>query len=191
MTKIKLQRMIFIFCILTTTMNLFSQDFKVEKFKLLTKEEYKVTRILVLTDTTKEYDINEFIDEFILKLKQNCSDNNIELRHIKMKTKDVLSVDSLMKNFNPNGIVEFGPTQFYTHYRGLITKTGLFFKYNLSFRQDNKSKFVQLFSTRIGVITDSFETAGIPAANDIFNKMAKSGFILVDKPTKSTTDYFD
>ena len=138
-----------------------------------------------------EYDINEFIDEFILKLKQNCSDNNIELRHIKMKTKDVLSVDSLMKNFNPNGIVEFGPTQFYTHYRGLITKTGLFFKYNLSFRQDNKSKFVQLFSTRIGVITDSFETAGIPAANDIFNKMAKSGFILVDKPTKSTTDYFD
>ena len=101
MTKIKLQRMIFIFCILTTTMNLFSQDFKVEKFKLLTKEEYKVTRILIITDTTKEYDINEFIDEFILKLKQNCSDNNIELRHIKMKTKDVLSADSLMKNFNP------------------------------------------------------------------------------------------
>ena len=191
MTKTKLKRLIFMFCILTTTMNLFSQDFKVEKLKLLTKEEYKVTRILVITNTTKEYDINEFIDEFIIKFKQNCSEKNIELRHIKMKTKDVLSADSLIKNFNPNGIVEFNPTQFYTHYRGLITKTGLFFKFTLSFRQDNKSNFVELFSTRIGVITDSFETAGIPAANDIFNKIVNSGFVLVDKTTNNKTNYFD
>ncbi len=191
MKKIRLKRMIFIFCILTTTINLFSQNFKVEKLKLLTKEEYKVTRILVITDSTKQYDINEFIDEFIHKLTENCSENDIELKFIKKGTNNVLSVDSLMKSFNPNAIAEFSPTQYYTHYRGLITKTGLFFFFGISFRQDNISDFVPLFSTKIGVITDSFETAGIPAANELFNKMLGSDFFLVDKPAKKRTDYFD
>lgn len=191
MTKIKLKRLIFMFCILTTTMNIFSQKFKVQKLKLLTKEEYKVTRILVITDSTKEYDINEFIDEFIHKLSQNCSERNIELKFIKRGTNDVLTADSLIKSYNPNGVVKFKPTQFYNYYRGFITETGLYFNFGMSFRQENISDFVPLFSTRIGVITDSFETAGIPAANDIFNKMVKSGFVLVGKPTKSTTDYFD
>lgn len=191
MTKNKLNRTILMFCVLTTAMNLFSQDFKVEKLKLLTKEEYKVTRILIITDSTKEYDINEFIDEFIQKLTQNCSENNIELRFIKRGTNNVLNADSLFKSFNPNGIVKFKPTQFYNHYRGLITKTGLYFFFGMSFRQENISDFVPLFSTKIGVITDSFETAGIPAANDIFNKMANSGFVIVDKPAKSKADYFN
>ena len=191
MTKNKLNRLILMFCILTTTMNLFSQDFKVEKLKLLTKEKYKVTRILVITDSTKEYDINEFIDEFIQKLTLNCSERNIELRFIKRGTNDVLRADSLIKSYNPNGVVKFKPTQFYNHYRGLITKTGLYFNFGLSFRQENISDFVPLFSTRIGVITDSFETAGIPAANDIFDKLLNSGFVLLDEPTNSKKDYFD
>jgi hypothetical protein len=172
-------------------MNLFSQDFKVEKLKLLTKEKYKVTRILVITDSTKEYDINEFIDEFIQKLTLNCSERNIELRFIKRGTNDVLTADSLIKSYNPNGVVKFKPTQFYNQYRGLITKTGLYFNFGLSFRQENISDFVPLFSTRIGVITDSFETAGILAANDIFDKLLNSGFVLLDKPTNSKKDYFD
>ncbi len=191
MTKNKLNRLILMFCILTTTMNLFSQDFKVEKLKLLTKEKYKVTRILVITDSTKEYDINEFIDEFIQKLTLNCSERNIELRFIKRGTNDVLTADSLIKSYNPNGVVKFKPTQFYNQYRGLITKTGLYFNFGLSFRQENISDFVPLFSTRIGVITDSFETAGILAANDIFDKLLNSGFVLLDKPTNSKKDYFD
>jgi len=47
----------------------------------------------------------------------------------------------------------------------------------MSFRQENTSDFIPLYSTRIGVITDSFETAGIPAANDIFNKILIAVFI--------------
>lgn len=177
MRKIELRRMIFMFCMLTTAMNTFSQNFKVEKLKLLTKEEYKVTRILIITDSTKEYDINEFIDEFIQKLTENCSEKNIEVRCIKRGTNDVLAADSLIKNYNPNGVIKFNPTQFYDYYRGLITKTGLYFYLGMSFRQENISDFIPLFSTRIGVITDSFETAGIPAANDIFNKILNSGFL--------------
>jgi hypothetical protein len=169
-------KILLIFALLITLYS-YSQDFKIEKIKTLNNGDYKITRLLVVSDSAGNTEINKFIIEFISELKTEFEKNNLQAAFIRRGASNPTQRDSIMKSLNPNGIMKFVPSDYFIKYRGLSEKHGLYFNLGLSFRLSGESKYTSLFTAKIGVMTDSFGNAGIPAARELFNRMVKAGFL--------------
>lgn len=154
----------------------YSQDFKILKFKKLNKGDYQVTRLFIITDSVRNPEIDEFISEFISKLEFEFVKNNLHFECIRKGALYNNEKDSIL-NSNPNGIMTFYPSGRFIRHRGLSQKPGLSFNIEMSYRISDEMKYIRLFEASIGVITDSFGNSGIPAAKNIFNRMVKAGFL--------------
>lgn len=162
---------------LLITLCSYSQDYKIKKIKQLTKEKFKITRLLIATDSVNNDKINTFISDFTAELKTKFTENNIQFACIRRGTADTKQKDSLMLKLNPDGIMTFAPTYFVRDYRGLTYKDGLYFNLGLSYRVGGIDKFTPLFQLEIRVMLDSFENSGKLVAQEFFEKIKKLEYI--------------
>jgi hypothetical protein len=162
---------------LLMTLCCYSQDYKVEKIKQLTKEKFKITRLFIVTDSVNNDKINTFISDFTAELNTKFTENNLQFACIRRGTADTKQKDSLMLKLNPDGVMKFIPTQFFRNYRGLTYKDGLYFYLGLSHRVGGIDNFTPLFQLKIRVMLDSFENSGKLAAQEFFEKISKLGYI--------------
>ena len=162
---------------LLITLCCYSQDYKIEKIKQLNKEKFKITRLLITTDSVNNERINTFISDFTTELKTKFTENNIQFACIRRGTADANQKDSLMLKLNPDGVMKFAPTQFFRYYRGLTYKDGLYFNLGLSYRVEGIDKFTPLFQLKIRVMLDSFENSGKLVAQEFFENIKKLGYI--------------
>ena len=162
---------------LLITLCCYSQDYKIEKFKQLNKEKFKITRLLIATDSVSNEEINTFISDFTTELKTKFTENNIQFACIRRGTADIKQKDSLMLKLNPDCVMKFVPNQLFRNYRGLTYKDGLYFDLGLSYRVEGIDQFTPLFQLRIRVMLDSLENSGKLVAQEFFEKIKKMGYI--------------
>ena len=159
------------------TLTVYSQDYKVQKLKNITKGNYKISRLLVITDSVPNAGVNIFISDFSSALKIEFERHELDFICIRKGTSDVEDGKSIVDKLNPNGILSFIPSQVFLKYTGFTQKKGLFFDLRLSYRYKDVNDFVPLFETKIEVLFDSFENSGELAAKDFFNKMVKEKYL--------------
>jgi len=162
---------------LLMTLNCYSQDYRLEKIKQLNKEKFKITRLLIVTDSVNNEEINTFISDFTTELRTKFSEINNQCEVIRRGTSDTKQNDNLMLTLNPDGVMKFIPTQFLRYYRGLTYKDGLYFYLGLSYRVEGVYEFTPLFQLKVRVMLDSFENSGKLVAQEFFNKIKKLGYI--------------
>ena len=167
---------LFTFTILIT-LCCYSQDYKVEKIKQVNKEKFKITRLLIATDSVDNDEINTFISDFTAELKMKFTENNIQFACIRRGPAYTKQKDSLMLKLAPNAIIKFVPTKFFRNYRGFTYKDGLYFNLGLSYKVEGIDKFTPLFQLKIRVMLDSFENSGKLAAQEFFEKIKKLEYI--------------
>ena len=179
------------------SLTIYSQDFKVEKLKIVTKGNNQINRVLIITkpvpndgdkivtrqnavgqvilDTIHYAGINKFILDFTSALKVEFEKYELDLIIFEEVVYDyVESEKTLMETINPNGILTFNLSNSFLEYRGFTQKNGVYFDLGLSYRTNSKDKYIPLYSTKIKVMIDSFENSGELAAKDFFSKMKKA-----------------
>ena len=162
---------------LAITIVSYSQDYKVNKIKTENKGDFKTTRLLMLTDSVAEIDINEFIVEFATTLKTEFEKNNVQFIYLRRGCIDDEQLRSTLNDFKPDATIEFMPTRLFVRYRGFSQKNGLEFRLNMSFTSSENKDLILAFTTKIEVMVDSFENAGVPAALKIFDYIEKAGYL--------------
>jgi hypothetical protein len=190
--------------LLFLTLIVYSQDYKVEKLKIVTKGDYKISRLLiipdyvsndkvklvsrqnaigqVIIDTIYFAGINKFISDFTSALKGEFEKHELDFTCIKEITADdVVNGQSCLENLNPNGILAFRVSNAFLEYRGFTQKNGVYFVLGLSYRPNSEDNYIPLFSSKIKVMVDSFENSGELAAKDFFNLMAKKKYLKLIK----------
>jgi hypothetical protein len=176
-----MKRIIILTFTLVMALTGFSKDYKVENLKKITKGNFKITRLLILTDSLVEPEINKFIEDFTLTLKTEFENNNLMFLCFRKGMSTIKDFHTNFENLNPDGVMEFSPSYNFIWYKGFYQKTGLSFKVNLSYRTLGVEQFTHLFTTRIGVTIDSFEKSGIPAAHELFKKMVEDGYLSINE----------
>jgi len=189
-----------LFLILTV----YSQDYKVEKLKIRTKGDYKISRLLIIPDSISNdganfvsrqnafgqviidtiyfASVNKFISDFTSALKGRFEEHELDFICIKeIVADDVVNGKSYIENVNPNGILSFRISNAFIEYRGFSQKNGVYFVLGLSYRPNVEDKYIPLFSSKIKVMIDSFENSGELAAKDFFNLMAKRKYLKLTK----------
>jgi len=190
--------------LLFLTLTVYSQDYKVEKLKIITKGDYKISRLLIIPDSVSNdgvkfvsrqnaigqviidtiyfAGINKFILDFTSTLKGEFEKHKLDFICIKEVTADdVVNGKSFMENLNPNGILAFRFSNAFLEYRGFTQKNGVYFVLELSYRPNSEDKYIPLFSSKMKVMIDSFENSGELAAKDFFNLMEKGKYLKLIK----------
>lgn len=75
-----MKRRILLTFTLLTTLCCYSQDYKIEKIKQLTKEKFKITRLLIATESVNNEKINTFISDFTVELNGYSGDTDHTFR---------------------------------------------------------------------------------------------------------------
>ena len=91
----------------------YSQDYKVQKLESGTKGEYKINRLLVISDSVPNTEINKFITDFTSALKNEFEKRELNFFCIKSATSDF---DFILENFNPDGVLKFALSVASTQY---------------------------------------------------------------------------
>jgi len=192
-----------LFVLLFLTLTVYSQDYKVEKLKIVTKGDHKISRLLiipdpisnndvrlvsrqtafgqVIIDTIYFSDINKFISDFTSSLKDEFEKHELDFICIKEIANDVMNDESYLENLNLNGILALRLSKAFLEYRGFTQKNGVYFVLGLSYRPNSEDKYIPLCSSKIKVMIDSFENSGELAAKDFFNLMAKRKYLELKK----------
>jgi len=186
------------------TLTVYSQDYKVEKLKIITKGDYKISRLLIIPDSVSNDDvkfvsrqnaigqviidtiyfagINKFISDFTSALKGEFEKHELDFFCIKKITADdVVNGKSYIENLNPNGILTFRLSNAFLEYKGFTQKNGVYFVLGLSYRTNSEDAYIPLFISKIKVMIDSFENSGELAAKDFFNLITKGKYLKLIK----------
>jgi len=156
----------------------YSQDYEVRKLESITKGEYNISRLLVVSDSVSNTEIDKFITDFTSALKIEFERHELNFLYMKRGTYDVDNVDFILNIFNPDGLLNFTPSKTFIKSTGWRQMYGIIFILGLSYRQNGVKEHVPLFKTEIEVIVNRrIEKSVELAAKDFFNLMLKEKYL--------------